>query len=110
MDMLISNERLEEALKKLARTDGQVAALHAELERAEFRTKAIKDAIFLRSEGPVAERNAIAGTHPEYGAAMESYFTALQAHETLKNERSREVLVIDVWRSLSSARTKGMVT
>jgi len=58
----------------------------------------------------VAERNAIAGTHVEYAAAMETYFAALQAHDTMRNERSREALIIDVWRSLSSARTKGMIT
>jgi hypothetical protein len=108
-DMIVSNDRLEEALKKLARTDGPIAELHANVERAEFRSKAIKDAIFLRSEGSVAERNAIAGTHPEYGASMEAYFLALQVHEAMKNERSREVLIVDVWRSLSSARTKGMI-
>ena len=108
--MIVTNERLEQALKKLAHTDAPIAELHANVERAEFRSKAIKDAIFLRSEGSVAERNAIAGTHPEYGAAMEGYFAALQTHETMKNERSREVLVIDVWRSLSSARNKGIVT
>jgi len=107
--MLINDARLEAALKKLAQTDASIAELHANVERAEFRSKAIKDAIFLRSEGSVAERNAIAGTHPEYSAAMETYFTALQAHDTMKNERSREVLIVDVWRSLSSARTKGMI-
>lgn len=107
--MLIDDTRLEHSLKKLAQTDGAVAELHAEAERAEFRAKAIKDAIFLRSEGSVAERNSIAGTHPEYSAAMEKYFGALQAHETMRNERSREMLIVDVWRSLSSARTKGMI-
>src|SRR6185312_16449457 len=99
--MLINDARLEKSLTKLAQTDTQVADLHAEVERAEFRAKAIKDAIFLRSEGSVAERNAIAGTHPEYSAAMETYFDALKAHEGLKNERSREVLIVDVWRSMS---------
>jgi hypothetical protein len=107
--MLIPDSRLEASLKKLAETDAAVAGLHADVERAEFRAKAIKDAIFLRSEGSVAERNAIAGTHPEYSAAMETYFAALQAHDTVKNERSREVLIIDVWRSMSSARTKGLI-
>ena len=109
-DMIVTNERLEQALRKIAHTDAPIAELHANVERAEFRAKAIKDAIFLRSEGSVAERNAIAGTHPEYSAAMESYFVALQAHETMRNERSREDIVIQVWRSLSSARTKGMVS
>lgn len=107
--MLIPDSRLENALSKLAQTDGEIADLHAQVERCEFRAKAVKDAVFLRSEGSVAERNAIAGTHPEYSAAMENYFAALQAHEKLKNERSREVLIIDVWRSLSSARTKGLI-
>lgn len=107
--MLIPDKRLEEALKKLAETDAPIAELHANVERMEYRAKAVKDAVFLRSEGSVAERNAIAGTHPEFTAAMENYFTALQAHDTMKNERSREVLVIDVWRSLSSARTKGII-
>jgi hypothetical protein len=108
--MLITNDRLESALTKLADTDGPVADLHAEVERSEYRSKAVKDAIFLRSEGSVAERNAIAGTHPEYGAAMEKYFAALAKHETMKNERSREVLIVDVWRSMSSARTKGIIS
>ena len=107
--MLITNDRLEEALAKLAATDGQIAELRAQVERMDYRTKAVKDAVFLRSEGSVAERNAIAGTHPEYSAAMENYFTALQAHEKLKNERSRVVLIIFVGRSLSSARTKGII-
>lgn len=107
--MLINDARLESALKKLAQTDAAMAELHANMERAEFRSKAIKDAIFLRSEGSVAERNAIAGTHPEYSAAMEVYFAALQAHDAMKNERTREVLIVDVWRSMSSARTKGLI-
>ena len=107
--MLIPDKRLEDALAKLAQTDAEIADRHAEVERSEFRAKAVKDAIFLRSECSVAERNAIAGTHPEYTAAMENYFAALQVHEKLKNERSREVLIIDVWRSLSSARTKGLI-
>jgi uncharacterized protein (UPF0335 family) len=107
--MLITTERLENALAKLASTDGEVADLHAEVERAEYRAKAVKDAVFLRSEGSVAERTAIAGTHLEYAASMEKYFAALAKHETVKNERSREVLIIDVWRSMSSARTKGLI-
>lgn len=107
--MLINDARLEKALTKLATTDETVAQLHAEVERAEFRAKAIKDAIFLRSEGSVAERNAIAGTHPEYSAAMEAYFSALQTHEALRNERSKENLICDLWRSMSSARTKGLI-
>ena len=107
--MLINDTRLSAALQKIAQTDEPVATLHVEVERAEFRAKAIKDAIFLRSEGSIAERNAIAGTHVEYSAAMEKYFSALQAHDIMKNERSREIIIIECWRSMSSARTKGLI-
>jgi hypothetical protein len=107
--MLINDARLEKALQKLAQTDGPMAQLRTDVERTEFHAKAIKDAIFLRVEGSVAERNALAGTSIEYKAAMSDYFDALQAHDTMKNERTREVLVVEVWRSLSSARTKGMI-
>lgn len=107
--MLITDSRLEQALTKISQTDEGVAELHAEVERSEYRAKAVKDAIFLRSEGSVAERNAIAGTHVEYAAAMENYFSALAKYETMKNERSKEMLICDVWRSMSSARTKGVI-
>src|SRR5271167_795795 len=108
--VLIPDSRLESALKKLAFTDNLSAELHMKLERAEFRAKAVKDAIFLRSEGSVAERNALAGIHPDYAAAMETYFEALQAHDTMKNERAREVLIIDVWRTCQANNRKGLVT
>jgi hypothetical protein len=58
----------------------------------------------------VAERNALAGIDPEYAGAMQDYFNALQAHDTMRNERAREVIVIECWRSLNSARSKGLIT
>ena len=108
--MLIDDTRLETALTRLARSDALIAELHMKVERAEYRAKAVKDAVFLRSEGSVAERQATAGTHLDYAAAMDEYFTAMQAHETLRNERSREVIICDIWRSLNSAKTKGLIT
>jgi len=107
--MLVTDEILEAALKRLASTDDLVAELHVKADRAEFKAKAIKDAIFLRSEGTAGERSALAGTNTEYTEAMNTYFEALQAHEALRNERARKVIVIDVWRSLNSARNKGLL-
>jgi hypothetical protein len=107
--MLVTDERLETALGRLAKTDALSAELHMKMERAEFKAKAVKDAVFLRSEGSVAERQAVAGTSGDYTVAMDEYFTALQAFDTIKNERAREVLVIEVWRSLNSARNKGLL-
>jgi hypothetical protein len=107
--VLIDEKRLEVALGRLAKTDAMMAELHMAMERAEYKAKAIKDAIFLRCEGSVDERSAQAGTSAEYEEAMNKYFAAMQAHDTMKNERAREVLVIDVWRSLNSAKGKGVL-
>lgn len=107
--MVVTDEIMEAALKRLAQTDTLVAELHTKQERAEFKAKAIKDAMFLRTGGTAGERSAAAGTSKEYEEAMDEYFTALQAHEALRNERSRKVIVIEVWRSLNSARNKGLL-
>jgi hypothetical protein len=108
--MIVTDEIMEAALRKLATSDDLAAELHTKTERAEFKAKAVKDAVFLRSEGNVAERQALAGSSEDYQAAMEEYFVALQAYEGLRNERARKIIVIDVWRSLNSARGKGMLT
>jgi len=108
--MIVTENTLHAALKRLAETDDLAAELHAKTERAEFKAKAVKDAIFLRMDGAVAERNAKAGTDPAYAEAMEDYFSALQAYDALRNERARKIIIIDVWRSENSARTKGLIT
>jgi hypothetical protein len=109
--MLIPDKRLEKALAKLAETDDLAADLHADLERAEYRAKAVKGAVFLRVDGSNAtERSSKAESSDEYSQAMEAYFDALKAYERLKNARAREVIIIECWRSMNSARTKGLLT
>jgi hypothetical protein len=107
--MLISEARLQKALIFLSETDEPAAALRADAERAEFKAKAIKDAVFLASEGTVAERMAIAGKCEQFATAMDEYFAALRASDAMRNKRSTESIVIDCWRSLNSGRNKGNI-
>ena len=109
--MFVTDELAEKALKRLADTDNLAAELHMKAERAKFKAEAIEDAIFLRLESSksVAVRQAEARSSPEYSDAMKDYFIAAQAHEALKNERIRKVIVIDCWRSLNSSRNKGLL-
>jgi Asp/Glu/hydantoin racemase len=109
--MLINESRLQKALTYLAETDEPAAGLRADVERAEFKAKAVKDAVFLISVGSsVAERVAVAGTNKEYTAAMNEYFEALRLSDAMRNKRSTETIVIDTWRSLNSGRNKGNIT
>jgi hypothetical protein len=104
---MINEERLSKALRYLAETDEECARLKTNMERFEFKAKAVKDAIFMRLEGSVADRNAQAGASDDYNDAMETYFGALHEHEAMRNKRSTESIVVDVWRSLNSSRNKG---
>jgi hypothetical protein len=107
--MLINEGRLQKALTYLAETDEPAAALRADVERAEFKAKAIKDAVFLTKVGSVAERQALAGASSEYNDAMQDYFEALKQSDAMKNKRITEAIVIDTWRSLNSGRNKGNI-
>lgn len=105
----LSDERAEKALRFLADTDEECAALRAETERAEFKAKAVRDAVLKRAEGTVADRTAFAGSCDEYRAAMDDYFDVLRRYEAMRNKRGTEAIVVDVWRSANANRRMGNV-
>ena len=107
--MTITTERMEKAITYLAETDQTCADLRADMERAEFKARAVKDALFMRLTGTVAERTAQAGASDEYGEAMNRYFDYLAAWEHVKNKRQTEAIVVEAWRSLNSSRNRGNV-
>lgn len=107
--MLIEEDRLQKALTYLSTTDEPAAVLRADVERAEYKAKAVRDTVFLHSIGTVAERTALAGTHHDYTDAMEAYFDALRLSDAMRNKRSTESIVVEVFRSLNSARSKGII-
>lgn len=98
---------MEQAIEYLADTDELCAALRSDMERAEWRAKRTKAAIFTLSTGSVAERTALADTHADTEAAWAQYFDALQAHESMRNKRATESIVVDTWRSLNANRRQG---
>jgi hypothetical protein len=58
---MIDEARLHRALTYLATTDEPCAEARADMERMEFKAKAVKDALFRRLSGSVADRQAEAG-------------------------------------------------
>jgi hypothetical protein len=98
---------MEDAIAYLSETDEAAAEAKTDVEREDYRADAIKDAVFLRSGGNVAERNAIANTHPEHQSAKDKYFAALQRYETMRNKRATESIVVEAWRSVNSNRRQG---
>lgn len=108
-DKPIDRERAEKALHYLASTDEPVAVLKIDTERTDLNRTRIKAAIFDHADGNIEERKAISLNDNETKVADESYFATKLKYETLKNRRESAVLFWEHWRSLNSARTKGIV-
>jgi hypothetical protein len=100
---------MEEAVDFLATTDEEAAELQAQMERMELKAKAVKDALVKHGEGGLGDRVAAAGCDPTYTAAMDQYFDAVAEFHKAKNRRATASIIIDVWRSLNSARNRGNV-
>jgi len=103
----VTQSRMEEALEYLSDTDEACAELGADMERAEFRAKRTKSTVFTLSAGSVAERNALADTHPDTEAAYEKYFEAHRKFNAMRNKRGTESIVVETWRSLNANRRQG---
>jgi 23S rRNA U2552 (ribose-2'-O)-methylase RlmE/FtsJ len=110
---MITETRLEKALRFLAETDSEYAALKSDMLRSEYLAKTAEALAFkhLKAEGGgVEECKQSARLSEAVQAAWEKHFSAVQAFEEIRARRERETIVIDVWRSLESSRRAGLVT
>lgn len=106
---MIDDKRMAEALDFLADTDEEAAELKTDAARAEFKARAVRDAVFKLTEGTVAERQAIAGNSQEYKDAMQDYFDKDALAETMKNRRNTAELVIRAWQTVAANRRQGQI-
>jgi|SRR5688572_1661313 len=104
---MISDERAEKALTYLAETDLKAAELKADVERCEYKLKAMKAAVFKHSSGTVAERQAEAETDSRVEFEWKDHVEAIKAYSAVHNKRQTEALVIEVWRSVQANRRHG---
>lgn len=106
---MINDERLGRALAYLVDTDETAAHFKADTVRAEYKAKAIKDAVYLRLSGSVADRQAQAAQDVAYQEAMEHYFAMLAQSEHVRNKRQTEIIVVELWRSTNANRRAGNI-
>jgi len=106
---MIPYERVEQALQYLAETDVREAEYKAEVESAKRAMDEIFKTIAAASDGTVLQKEAKAGNSEQYKEAKVRYIESIGNHGAVKNERHRNELIIDVWRSINSARNKGQI-
>lgn len=104
---MISDERAEKALRYLASTDESCAAAKANMERMEYKAKAVRQQVFLIEEGTVAERTAKAEIDLDHQNTLEEYFDAMKNYSAIANKRETERIVLDTWRTIQANRRSG---
>jgi len=106
---MITDAQLESALSYLSETDEEAAELKASVERQEYKLKRMKATVFKMSAGTVAERQAEAEIHETVQGAQDDHVEAIKAFNTVANRRDTQILIVEVWRSVNSARKKGLM-
>lgn len=105
---MISDERMEKALRYLAETDDEFGVLKTAVARAEWTFDFAKRSQFLVAEGKtVEERKASAETSGAVSTAHEFWMEALVTFERMKAKRATQELIIEVWRSVNASKRKG---
>ena len=103
----LNENRVEQALTRLANTDDAHAELAGQVKYLEEGLKQAKSHSFLLADGTVAEREAKALASVKYSEAVEAHMKAFVAFKKIDNERNHEIRIIDIWRTLSSNRRQG---
>lgn len=102
---MISDKRLEEAMRYLATTDEDYAEAKANVARTEYRCKSVRAQAFLVSEEKTVDaRKADAERSKMVSDADEANVQAILVSEKLRAKRTTEALVVEVWRSLQANR------
>jgi|TARA_S200002703_G_scaffold144589_1_gene138350 hypothetical protein len=107
---MITEKRLEEALKYLAESDNEHAKLSAGVEYIKDLAKHYKGKYIMNSEEKsVALKEQSYYASDEYKKHIDDKKDLINDLTLLENKRSKESLVIDVWRTLEASRRKNNI-
>jgi hypothetical protein len=107
---VLNESRVTDALHYLAGSDELVASLKSNVARTEYMAKLQESMAYKAIPiGSVEDKKAEAKMQPQAIAAWNAHFEAVTEYEKVRARREREVLVIDVWRSINANRRVGNV-
>lgn len=107
---VLTESRVTDALSYLAGSDEAVSAAKGEVARSEFLAK-VSQAVAYKSisTGSIEDKKSEALMSHEVQAAWNKHFDAVVAYEKVRARREREVLIVDLWRSIEASRRKGNI-
>ena len=108
---MITEKRLENALKYLADTDEENATANAQVK---YLDRLLKRKKALHITGNTSDKSISAKEQTYYASdiyknAVQELFNAEAAASTLENKRDKEGLVIDLFRTLEASRRKNNI-
>ena len=102
---------VEAGLLYLSQTDEQFGLSKARMLACKERLKVTLAVAYLEvKDGSVRSRDAQALVSLQDRRQLEEYEDSIAEYETIRAKRLRYELTIEVWRSLNSARSKGVMT
>lgn len=104
---MITQDRMEQALRYLATTDEEAARKEALYRGREDQLKTIEAQMFGLFDGPMEDRKQKARASQEYQDHLLAIDNARLDFLLIKTKRETEALIIDVWRSLNANRRMG---
>lgn len=108
--MDIPDERLDRAMNFLATSDLEFAARKAMVLRTEFMAKHVEALTYkAQTEGGVEDKKMTVRTDLAVLKAWDAHFDAVRDYENLKAQRERQVIVVELWRSVQANRRVGNV-
>jgi hypothetical protein len=106
----LTEARVDQAMATLAETDAEAAEWKVSVLRTEQKVKRVKALVYAALEGSIEDRKQGLELDPRVEQAWEEHFASVKGHELCKNRREREVLVIELWRSVNASRRMGTMT
>lgn len=106
---MVTEERLDKAMSFLATTDLECATRKSLVLRTEFMAKHAEALVYkaLGNEGSVEDRKQAVRLHESVVKAWDEHFNAVRDFESLRAQRERQILVVELFRTYSANRRQG---
>lgn len=111
MAFVVTDERLEQALKMIATTDLEIANAKANLLRTEYMAKVSESLAYKSFDSSLSVEDRKRRIPLEGAVQMEweKHWAAVTHFEALKARREREYVVIELYRTVSANQRRGNI-
>lgn len=106
---MVSEDRLEKALRFLAESDEQFAESKVNMLRLDYAADLARKRVFLGETGNNEERKAKAEASDHVQAVIGTYLDSVGVFEKLRAKRTTEELIVEVFRTLEASRRQGRI-